>query len=450
MSRPDQALPASGMGIATLLALSLSAASSAFAATPWKPDLTGNYGNAPTSFNKWEAVTVPAETGASCGNGTPYRFFVNRSTNAANKNKTVIMYEGGGACWAQNQCQYIRKDGQLGATNFKGVDTNYMTSASGLAVGGMVTPFTSRTHPLQKVQTQTWNIVYVPYCTGDVHTGNKIAIYDDATPAKPLTYHHKGFKNSVALANWLGRYLPNQDHVLVTGFSAGGAGSTAAYGLIRMAMNPKKSALLADSGPLFQVDRNASPEEAPSVLLHNKIRAAWGLDGEDGIVTRMLATYPTAGTADNLGSLSTGLAKVFPQDRLGFATFQHDMIYSAFSYVSFYPEIAAAPAGTKRDALLNAKWTLEVNNWVAAMAPYPNVGYYVPYGREFLKAHTMTTASFANTAIKEANLANVGVFVDNLLDPSKPVIRAVEKNGVIQKGGYFSFFTIALSAMFGL
>jgi hypothetical protein len=37
-------------------------------------------------------------------------------------------------------------------------------------------------------------------------------------------------------------------------------------------------------------------------------------------------------------------------------------------------------------------------------------------GRDFIKAHTLTTASFAGTGIKEANLADVGVFVDNLLD----------------------------------
>ena len=424
------------------------AVSSAWAVTPWKPNLDGNYGNAPKSFNKWEAITVPVETGASCGNGSPYRFFVNRTTNTTNKNKTLVMYEGGGACWGQNQCKNILKDGQLGATNYNGIPTNYMST--GLALGGLVTPFTSRNHPLQKVQTQSWNIVYVPYCTGDVHTGNKVGVFDDADPKKPLTYSFHGFRNSEAVANWLGKYLPAQDKMMVTGFSAGGAGATAAYGMIRLAANPKQMSLLADSGPLFQVDTHDSPEESPSVLLHNKIRTTWGLDGEEGIVSKLIATYPTAGTTDNLGSLTPGLAKVFPNDRFGYAVFQQDMVYSAFSYVSFYPEIAAAPAGAKRDALLNVKWTKEVKKWVAAMEAQPNIGYYVPYGREFLKSHTLTTASFANTAIKEDNLPNVGAFVDNLLDDSKPLIRAYEQNPKIQKGGFFSPISEALYALFGL
>lgn len=160
----------------------------------------------------------------------------------------------------------------LGATNYNGIPTNYMST--GLALGGLITPFTSRTHPLQKVQTQSWNIVYVPYCTGDVHTGNKVATYGDADPVNPITYYHRGFKNGEAVANWVGRYLPKQDQLLVTGFSAGGVGATAMYGLIRLADQPKQSAMLADSGPLFQVDRNASPEDAPSVLLA-RTRSAW-------------------------------------------------------------------------------------------------------------------------------------------------------------------------------
>jgi hypothetical protein len=69
------------------------------------PNTTGNVGPAPTTFNKWEAIEAPASSGASCGNGSPYRFFVNRTTNAANAKKTVIMFEGGGACWEQNACQ---------------------------------------------------------------------------------------------------------------------------------------------------------------------------------------------------------------------------------------------------------------------------------------------------------------------------------------------------------
>ncbi|RYE72055.1 MAG: pectinacetylesterase, partial [Oxalobacteraceae bacterium] len=34
---------------------------------------------AQAAYLKWEMVELPVSSGASCGNGTPYRFFVNRT-----------------------------------------------------------------------------------------------------------------------------------------------------------------------------------------------------------------------------------------------------------------------------------------------------------------------------------------------------------------------------------
>jgi len=432
------------LSLSTLALAAVTTTSAQAAPQPWTPNTKGNVGPGPTTFNKWEAITAPAESGAVCGNGSPYRFFVNRTTSAADKAKTVVVFEGGGACWDQNACVIGGKSGVLGATNYSGITTTHMN------IAGIATPFAQRTALLQKVQTQSWNIVYAPYCTGDVHTGNKFTAYSDADPSKPLPYYHHGFKNIELMANWLGKYFPAQDKLLVTGFSAGGVGATAAYGLIRLAMNPKQGALMADSGPLFQVDRNASPADAPSVLLHNKIRDAWGLDGDEGLASRMIATFPTAGDINNLGSLTEGLAKVFPQDRFGQAVFQADGVFSAFSYVKFYPDIAATPVGPKRDALLHEKWSKEVVTWVDAMKPYPNMGYYVPYGRDFLKSHTLTTGTFGGTGIKEANLADVGVFVDNVLDPSQPLIRAYETGRTVQNSGGIVFLSTISNAIYAL
>lgn len=390
---------------------------------------------ASAGYLKWEAVTLPASTGAACGDGSPYRFFVNRTPFST---KTVVIFEGGGACWDQNACAG-KGEGPLGlsilsASNPNGIPENYMTNVlgilngglSGLALGGLITPFSMRLHPLQRVQTQSWNIVYAPYCTGDVHTGNKVTTYADADAANPRVQYHRGSVNSQAMAQWLGANFKRPDQLFVTGFSAGGAGSTANYTWLRLAMNPKKSALLADSGPLFNVNRTDSPEVSPSVRLHNKIRDVWGLDGAQGLVTKLITRFPQAGSAENLGSLSTGLAKVFPQDRFNFSTLQQDGIYSAFSYTSFYPEIAATPSGPERDLLLNKKWAPEVSKWVDTMKPYPNVGYYVPYYRDLLKSHTLTTLTFSGTAIKEANIDSLNVVVDNLIDGTGTPVRAYE------------------------
>ena len=64
---------------------------------------------ASAGYFTWDAVTLPTSTGASCGNGTPYRFFINRNPFTT---KTVVIFEGGGACWEQDACR--GKGGTLG------------------------------------------------------------------------------------------------------------------------------------------------------------------------------------------------------------------------------------------------------------------------------------------------------------------------------------------------
>jgi len=116
-------------------------------------------------YYQWEMVELPAASGAACGDGSPYRFFVNRAPAAQD---LVMVFEGGGACWDQNACLGV---GRLGAANPNGVPPDYMQTAS--VAYGLVTPFNARNSP-QPVATQRWNMVFLPYCTGDVHAGTTV------------------------------------------------------------------------------------------------------------------------------------------------------------------------------------------------------------------------------------------------------------------------------------
>jgi len=382
---------------------------------------------AQAAYLKWEMVELPASSGASCGNGTPYRFFVNRTPFTS---KTMVMFEGGGACWDQAAC----KGGTLlDAVNPDGIPTNYMTDWNRQAHLGLVTPFTTRVNPLTSIQTQSWNMVYLTYCTGDVHTGNKAAVYNNVDAANPLTYQHRGAVNAEAVAKWMAANLPKPDHLLLTGFSAGGVGSAANYPVFRNTIQPKKMALLADSGPLFSVPRHATPQQAPSVLLHNKIRDVWGLDGENGLVTQLIKRYPEAGSVDNLGTLSTGLGKIYPQDRIGYAVFQEDTNFSAFSYQKFYPEIAGASTNEDRLKLLNVKWRQELATWRDMLDTQPNVGYYVPNARDINGSHCLTIVTFGGTSIVEKGLRSVETFLNNLLDGKGTPLRAWEEKPTTQR-----------------
>lgn len=381
---------------------------------------------AQAAYLKWEMVELPASSGASCGNGTPYRFFVNRTPFTS---KTVVMFEGGGACWEKATCE--NKGGvQLAAVNPDGIPTNYMSDWNRQAHYGLVTPFTARIDPLTSVQTQSWNIVYLTYCTGDVHAGNKVTTYSDATGS--IAWYHRGAVNAKAVSDWMAANLPKPDVLLLTGFSAGGVGSTVTFPYMRTTVKAGKAALLADSGPLFWTPRDGDPAQYPSQPLHNKIRQVWGLDEPNGLATELITKYPGAGDTNNLGSVTAGLNKIFPNDRIGYAMFQEDMDFSAFSYTAFYPDISGAATDADRQAALNKRWRLDISNTLAHIPPAANMGYYIPNYRQINLSHCLTIVTFGDTGIKEANLANVGTFVDNLLDFSgkTPVIRALEQSRV--------------------
>lgn len=383
--------------------------------------------SAHAGYYTWDAVTLPASTGASCGNGTPYRFFVNKALFTS---KTVIMFEGGGACWQQGVCQ--GEGGILGASNPDGIPSNYLTGLTRSFLG-LITPFTARIDPLASVQTQSWNIVYVPYCTGDVHVGNKVTVYSDADPAHPRTEYHRGDRNIVAMANWLAANLKQPDELLVTGFSAGGTGATAQYATVRNALRPKKSSLLNDSGPFFNAPLGGDANQHPSVPLHTKIREAWGLTEPTGIVPRLLTQLPGSLDANNFGNITKGLSQQFPNDRFGFATFQRDGVYSMFSYASFFDSVKNAPDDKTKFDVVNSLWMKDVNQWVADLSTLPNVGIYVPYWRGLGASHTLTVFDFGNTGVEDAGISSVKAFIDNTLDRSAPPIRVVEHD---TKGDY--------------
>src|SRR3989344_4947004 len=295
---------------------------------------------AAVEYYKWTPVTLPVASGASCGNGTPARVFVNRTPMTT---KTLVYFEGGGACWNQKSCQGKGKLSEV-ASNPNGVPENYFSQVN-IAAFGMGTPLMTRTPLLGKIYTQSWNIVYVPYCTGDVHAGVSVQTYSDA-----------------------------------------------------------------DSGPLFPAPQNGTAAQYPSLPLQNKVRSLWGVDRADGVASELIAMYPEAGDVSDLSTLNSGLPKVFPKDRFGYMTFQEDGVFSAFSYVSFYPEIAAL-TGKARDEALNVLWRKDLANWKSQLDKTPStVGYYFPTWRPFLKAHTLATMDFKGKGIEETGINSVGSF----------------------------------------
>ena len=375
-------------------------------------------------YYQWETVELSGD-GAACGNGTPYRFFVNRTPQNSD---VVIVYEGGGACWDQKACL---GQGKLGASNPDGIPPDYIRTG---VANGLVTPFSSRNDPFQQVQTQSWNIVFLPYCTGDVHSGSKLTVYDDADPANPRVQHHAGQANIRNAAKWLRANLGQPRQMMLTGYSAGGVGSTVTYALMRETLQPTgKATLLADSGPLMAAPRSEAqaPQRGgppPSLPLHDKIREVWGLDEPGGLVKGYGATLPGF-DPDDLGSVNRSLARHYPEDRFGFMVFSADMNFSAFSYEKFYPDIANAPTPMAYREALMKRWVPDVQRWHEDLALTPNVSFHIPYFRNFNDSHCLSIVDFSGTGIESAGVSSVASFIDANLDRG-PIMRNVEPENV--------------------
>ncbi|HTP11565.1 MAG TPA: hypothetical protein VMP08_25100, partial [Anaerolineae bacterium] len=69
-----------------------------------------------------------------------------------------------------------------------------------------------------------YNLVFVTYCSADVHTGSRDVTFTDALGVQKLN-HFQGYVNSLAALQWTYANFPNPERVLVIGSSAGAMGS---------------------------------------------------------------------------------------------------------------------------------------------------------------------------------------------------------------------------------
>jgi hypothetical protein len=208
--------------------------------------------------------------------------------------------------------------------------------------------------------------------------------------------------------------------LLLTGFSAGGVGSTATYAMVRDTLQPTgRASLVADSGPLFPAPRAGTAAQYPSLPLHNKIRSAWGLDEPGGMVAENggIAGFDT----ENLGSINAALAQRYPSDRFGFVVFGADYNYSDFSYAKFYPDIANAGSAELRKQRIHQRWHQDISQWLPVLATQPNIAWHVPYYRNFNDSHCLTIIDFSGTGIEEKKVAGLATFIDNTLDRGTPM-----------------------------
>jgi hypothetical protein len=370
------------------------------------------------AYYQWQTVRLAPSTQAVCGNGSQYKFFVNRVPNTRN---TIIYMEGGGACWDYPSCS--GQGGIRGARNPNGIPDDYMSLLN--PGSSLVSPFVVRLHPWTSVKTQNWNMIYVPYCTGDVYGGDRVAVYTDpAGQNQPLVWHHNGLRNVRAVVAWMKNNLPRPTQMLSTGCSAGGTGSIDNYPHLRRDLAPTRGFLIDDSGPLFTAPAGADPQQYPSLPLHTAIRQVWGLD--QGPLPYLESLLPTF-TRNDLGTFYGALAAKHPTDRLGHTHFWQDLNYSSYSYERFFPEIQQAPDLATKQALIHAKWATDTTRLRQTLDTLPNFGGYFPQYRALNESHCTTIVDFENGDVQERGL-ELSNFIDSVLEGNGPVLDASESS----------------------
>jgi hypothetical protein len=341
------------------------------------------------SYGVWEKVEPP---GAVCGDGSQYKFFVNYSETS---NNLVIAFEPGGACWDYESCS--GKSGIRGAANVDGLEDDHAEIAP------FMDPFFQRFY--DDTPTPDWNFVYVPYCTGDVHSGNNVITYEDPDGIEPdLVFHHNGHDNVQKIIQWMAGEFESVPQMLVTGCSAGGAGSTINYYDIRNGMpGVERAYLLADSGPIFPNSVNSKP-------LHDKVRVSWNIDP-------LLEQYPGTFDGNDFGTINTMLATEFPEDRFAITYFRRDYNYSLYSYERFYdyPD----------KETIHQMWWEDTQLLIEQFDQRDNLAYYLPYWRLLNDSHCDTLITFAGSEIQEADIT-LDQYVLDLVDDKKPLQSYVE------------------------
>ena len=146
--------------------------------------------------------------------------------------KLVIYFEGGGACFNSGTCALNELWSNFGEFKFD-------SWALGIGKGGIFDD-----DPQNPVR--DWSFIYVPYCTGDVHAGDRENVgVEGVLGAQQFV----GYRNVAAYLERLVPTFGDASHVLVTGSSAGGFGAALNYDRIAGAFNKSAVTLLDDSGP---------------------------------------------------------------------------------------------------------------------------------------------------------------------------------------------------------
>jgi hypothetical protein len=246
-----------------------------------------------TVQDAWIYEQPGGDTG--CAFDTPFGFFHRGLSEASD---LLIYFQGGGACWEWVSCSGL-----------------FDTDVSRDEVAGYSGIFDSANtaNPFR-----SFAVVFVPYCTGDVHVGDTTRRYGEEESAVPVA--HRGYRNVTAVLDWIETRIDPQ-RVVVAGASAGSYGALFYTPEIARRFARATTFMIGDSGvPLLHDYVDVLQRWGAAAVL----RELWGSD--DDLTASQLDLVAAHARASRGGSV--GLAQI---------TSDRDVVQSAFYLVSGSP-----------------------------------------------------------------------------------------------------------------
>ena len=236
----------------------------------------------------WQYVPI---RGAMCRDGSSTGIGVN--VNPSSK-QLMIYLEGGGACFNSLTCGTNPSSFSDTAPD-GGTTSQFAARLGGTAGNGGVFDRADSANPVA-----SWSYVYVPYCTGDMHAGDKP---NAAVPGVAAPQQFVGYAN---VTRALARIVPSfagLTKVLLTGISEGGFGAAMNYVQTAQAFGTVPVYSLDDSGPALEDPYAAKCLQARWATLwrfDKTVLAYCGADCPDPANYMLAATIHTARTYPNV------------------------------------------------------------------------------------------------------------------------------------------------------
>jgi cysteine-rich repeat protein len=311
---------------------------------------------------EWTYVEVP---GTLCMDGSTAGFGV--SINPASPN-VMIYLEGGGACFND-------------ACDFSAFSIPFIPPPDGIF---------NRSNTANPVK--DWSMVYVPYCSGDIHGGNKDTVLGGKTR------HFRGYTNITKYLELWGATFRDPDTVLVTGISAGGFGAGLNFPQIADAFGPgPQMVMIDDSGPPL-----SNMVIAP--CLEQTFREVWGLD--QTVLAACGADCPDEN--DFASGFIDHVVKTYPTARLGVFSNTADTVIRTFMGFGWCDGVrddcsgvpTNVPADTYEEGLLalRAKYASRAGSYLIGQT---RAGYAFGTGHTVLRSPTFWTTVIDGTSVAD-------------------------------------------------